>query len=525
MSSVIKNLDIEDAFPLAHLQQGMIFHSLQHGTQSSSQGSSKKSNSQNSSAGRGGVYHDVLVCKLRVAWQQSAMQHTLNTLVARHPVLRTVFHLSGARPLQIVVKPQSAQFSVQDLQQQNDQQQQQAITQWIQQEREQGIVLDVQDAPQPLPSQLNKSESTLFPWRLTVMLLSPERIALGMSFHHAMWDGWSHGLFMQELLQLYTGLLAQPEHHDLAALAQQICTTTLGPTPPSYKHFIAQETAVLKSDSHRQYWREQFSDAPLPWWSAEELAGETEQEPEQETSGQIVDINFPLPARYSQQIQTLAHLLGVQEKSIWHAAYLSLLSLLNASDDVVGSVVVHGRPEIARSDRTLGLFLNALPVRLNLAGMQWKSLILAAEQSLRDLHQRRHFPVSAVQSETGLDFSASMFNYTSTRQPDRSATTIADSSNSTSAQLPEIEITDGVAETNFKFAFQVTKQEAAAGFSHSTYATHIVHLNSDGSHFNRAFVQRIQACLEQILNNMLFHTSQPINATRNRATKANTAVE
>ena len=84
----------------------------------------------------------------------------------------------------------------------------------------------------------------------------------------------------------------------------------------------------------------------------EELAGEAEQEAEQEqeTSGQSIDINFPLPARYSQQIQTLAHLLGVQEKSIWHAAYLSLLALLNASDDVVGSVVVHGRPEIARSD-------------------------------------------------------------------------------------------------------------------------------------------------------------------------------
>src|SRR5215213_3271851 len=62
---------VEDIYPLAPLQQGMLFHSL--------------------SAPASGVYVEQVQCVLRGELNVSAFERAWQAVVARHPALRTAF--------------------------------------------------------------------------------------------------------------------------------------------------------------------------------------------------------------------------------------------------------------------------------------------------------------------------------------------------------------------------------------------------------------------------------------------------
>ena len=59
----------------------------------------------------------------------------------------------------------------------------------------------------------------------------------------------------------------------------------------------------------------------------------------------------------------------------------------------------------------LGLFLNVLPIRVNLRGSRWSDLIRSVDRELREQYAYRHHPLVDVQNQTGLSLSASMFGY------------------------------------------------------------------------------------------------------------------
>src|SRR5262249_33163166 len=150
-----------------------------------------------------------------------------------------------------------------------------------------------------------------------------------------LWDGWSDASLTSELFSCYQGLL-RGEAVELAA------------PPPGYHHYIALEQAALSSAEHRKYWARTLAEARLPWWWAHAKA----------TAKRI---QCPISSQMSTAMIRLSAELGVQEKSVWCAVYLALTALLDGGDSILGSVVMHGRPEIAQAEKTVGLFLNSLP--------------------------------------------------------------------------------------------------------------------------------------------------------------------
>src|SRR5262249_10282373 len=66
--------ELEDAYPLAKLQEGMLFHS------EFSPGSA--------------MYHDITSIHLKCRWDSAKMHAAIESVTARHPVLRTAFNLS-----------------------------------------------------------------------------------------------------------------------------------------------------------------------------------------------------------------------------------------------------------------------------------------------------------------------------------------------------------------------------------------------------------------------------------------------
>src|SRR5262245_25991393 len=75
--------NIEDIYPLAPMQQGILFHTLYAPTS--------------------GVYCEQWECLLHGPLQVVALQHAWQRVVQRHPVLRTTFHWENrAEPFQVV---------------------------------------------------------------------------------------------------------------------------------------------------------------------------------------------------------------------------------------------------------------------------------------------------------------------------------------------------------------------------------------------------------------------------------------
>ncbi|OBP13496.1 hypothetical protein A5320_18285 [Rheinheimera sp. SA_1] len=417
---------VVDAYPLSNAQYGMIFHGLQQPALR--------------------LYHMQHHYSFNLRWQAAIFTQVLAQLCARHPILRSSFFLELATPLQVVFAEVTAPLEWVDLRALDAGQQQQQVAAWLAAE------------------QHNELDLAELPWRIGIRVLSDQQFVFAMTFHHAIWDGWSNANFIQELLASYQALLAG---EDLPLL----------PTPPGYQHFIAAEQAAVTDQHQQHFWSQTLAGATLPWWAGE-------------TAAQSQHQQLEITAEQTAGLAALATELGIQQKAVWCSVYMVLLSLLGGQNQVLGNVVVHGRPETEHSDKALGLFLNALPLTLDITGLSWRQLMLQVNQQLLQLHAMRHFPLGEVQRLSGLELAAAMFNYTNFHLfGQRSGDSLIASGG-------------GFEQTNYRFAFQVSQQ---AGRSHD-----VVHLSTDPAVFPAELTERLPGYVSAAVNQLLERTDQPI---------------
>ncbi|MFY9555517.1 MAG: amino acid adenylation domain-containing protein, partial [Blastocatellia bacterium] len=304
--------DVEDAYPLAALQAGMIFHS--------------------EFADDAATYHDVFSYELRAPFNESALRQAARDIIHRHPVLRTSFDLTSfSEPLQLVHHSPNVSIELFDLREMNDGQQESQVAAWV--ERERLRTFDWRQAPL-IRFQIHRRGEQTF--QFTV------------SFHHSIIDGWSLATMLTEMFQRYFYFLGKE----------------IDPLPPppktSYADFVAVELETLKSEQARGYWNQKLSDPVIC-----ELPQRSPESADEEIRSRRVRVrNVPISAELSQSLTRLAQTAGVPLKSICLAAHLRVLSLLTGHEDVLTGLVCNGRLEKSDGERVLGLFLNTLPFRL-----------------------------------------------------------------------------------------------------------------------------------------------------------------
>jgi amino acid adenylation domain-containing protein/non-ribosomal peptide synthase protein (TIGR01720 family) len=310
------------------------------------------------------TYHDVMSFHVRLAWDAARFGKALAALTAQHELLRTVFSLEGQTPLQCVLARHAPEVVEIDLTALDPAARAEAIAQAVADERR--FVFD----------------PTRPPWRVLVHRRGADEFQYTLSFHHAIMDGWSVANFNTQLFNAYLGRSAPA-----------------GAPPLPFAHYVRLELDAVRDPAVRAAWREKVDGAALPWWAGR---------PKRRTLTGMQR----LAATTSQGLAALAQRLGVQERSVLLAAHVALMALLDGGRDVVTSVVTNGRPEQEGGDRTLGLFLNSLPFRLRLEDDNWAQLVRRVDREVAAYYAIRHLPLSEIQSECGLDFSASLFNYT-----------------------------------------------------------------------------------------------------------------
>ncbi|MHB6910780.1 amino acid adenylation domain-containing protein [Streptomyces sp. DB-54] len=348
-----------DAYPLSSLQAGMVYHSELTG------------------GGGEQLYHNVTSYHLRAPYAEAAWRTVIGTVLARHEVLRTSFDLDTFdEPVQLVHDRVELPLTFEDLSHLAEADQRAAVAERFAAERRRPF--DWRAAPLI---------------RFHVQRRSADTCQLFVVEHHAILDGWSERSLTAELLDRYRSEVGGAAHSwpDTAPASR-------------FRTFVALERAAQDDDAQREFWSAELAGAetaPLPRWRAARPTGE------------MVCAEAPLPAALSDDLRDLADALGVPLRIVLLAAHLRVLGLLGGSDDVLTGVVCNGRAEERDGDRTLGVFLNTVPMRCRLGDGTWMDLIgRTAELDLR-VQDHRRYPAADLMSLAGTGPAyETFFNYT-----------------------------------------------------------------------------------------------------------------
>jgi amino acid adenylation domain-containing protein/FkbM family methyltransferase len=350
---------VEDAYPLTQLQLGMLFHAERSPETT--------------------IYQNINSLLLKAHFDPQAIQAALARLIARHPVLRSSFDLTGySEPLQLVHRFVDPPLQVVDIRQLSPAEQEQVLAAWFESEKRHAFQL----ARAPLI-------------RFQVHWRSQTTFQFSWHVHHAILDGWSLASMLTELCLDYLFMLGE----DVPPIKSAPRTT--------FREFVGLERQAIASQECRRYWAAKLADATvtkLPRWH---------------TTGQGHHLRqvrlraVPLPSSTSDGLQRLATAAGVPLKSVLLAGHLRVLSLVSGQSELVTGLVTHGRPQTADGERVLGLFLNTLPFRLKLPGGTWMELIQETFAAERELLPFQRYPLPELQQlMDGQALSETAFNFT-----------------------------------------------------------------------------------------------------------------
>ncbi|MGZ3459182.1 MAG: condensation domain-containing protein, partial [Archangium sp.] len=346
---------LEDIYPLSPMQQGMLFHVLL--------------------APRSGEYFEQITWAIHSPIDLAAFRRAWEAMVARHPALRTSFHWEGlAEPLQVVHSRAELPWRELDWRGLSSAEQEAKLEAFLRDDRAVGFEL---------------SRAPLM--RFSVMRLDEGVLRIVWSFHHLLLDGWSLGVLLEELFAAHASFTRGQAPHLEAG--------------PAYREYIAwlRRQELSQAEAH---WRTALAGfaAPTP------LPGELK-------SGQAggaqakVERTWVFPAALTAELQDFARRHQLTPNMLIQAAWALLLSRYSGERDVVFGTTVAGRPtELPGAESTIGLFINTLPIRVQLPPearvVPWLQELQARQAELR---QYEHSPLVQIQSWSEVERGSPLF--------------------------------------------------------------------------------------------------------------------
>ncbi|MGW0518409.1 non-ribosomal peptide synthase/polyketide synthase [Crossiella sp. NPDC003009] len=259
-----------------------------------------------------------------------ALRTALTGLIGRHESLRTTFSSVDGRGVQVVHEPAEAELDLVDLTADPD-----ALTALLQQE-----------AARPF----NLRHGPLL--RAKLFRLAADRHVLSLMLHHIVTDGWSTGVLLGELGELYRAAVLG-EQPELPAL------------PIQYADFAVWERANLAGAALTEqltYWQSTLDGAvPL------ELPTDRPRPPVRTSTG--AEHELAIPVEVTSALRELGRTHGGTLFTTLLAATQLVLHRWSGQDDISVGTVVSGRerPEL---ERLIGFFVNTLVLRSTVDGQR-----------------------------------------------------------------------------------------------------------------------------------------------------------
>ncbi|WP_420709127.1 amino acid adenylation domain-containing protein, partial [Streptomyces sp. AS58] len=343
--------NIADIYPLAPLQEGILFHHLLEGENGTD------------------LYTLPYVLRLDSRPRVDAFLAAVQQVVDRHDILRTAFLWEGLRePVQVVLR--TAPISVKTLQ--------------LEGADVVGRLLGTRTAPMDVRSapllQLGVAQD-----------LDDQRWYVLLEVHHLVQDRTSLALVFDEIRAILSG-----------------SGDTL-PAPLPFREFVAQARLTIPAQEHERFFAELLGDVSEPTapYGLLDVHGDGSG-----VSEVRMPLDADVAQRLREQARRLGVSPATLFHVAW-ARVVSATS--GRDDVVFGTVLFGRMNAGAGADRVPGLFVNTLPARLDIGAVSVRDAVYAMRRQLADLLVHEHAPLILAQRASALPartpLFTSLFNY------------------------------------------------------------------------------------------------------------------
>ena len=365
--------NVQDIYPLAPLQEGILFH---HQLQQ-----------------EGDAYLKPTLLAFDSRERLESFVASLNEVVARHDILRTAVLWDGlSQPVQVVNRQARVGLEWADVSGADNA----SFHAGADKASSHAGADTADDALARLTRLIDPAHHRLDVRRAPMLRLVAAEDGTGR---------WLLAVVLHHLISDHTTL--ERIVHEIGLL-QQGRRAELPPVVP-FRNFVAQ--AVLGADeaAHEVFFTDMLGDieeTTAPFGILDVMGdGST-----------VEEIHHPLPAVLSARIRQVARAQGVSAASVFHLAWALVLSAASGQSGPVFGTVLFGRMGgVEGADQAMGMFINTLPVRIDVGRVSAREALKATHARLTALLRHEHASLSQAQRcsrvPAGAPLFTAMLNY------------------------------------------------------------------------------------------------------------------
>lgn len=294
---------------------------------------------------------------------REVLQRSLDALVTRHEVLRTTFRSVRGVPQAVVGSPQPFELPCEQLLTEAD------VTAAA--ATEAAVPFDIGSGPL---------------LRARLFGLGDQRHTLVLTMHHIVTDGWSFRVLLRDLALTYQAF-ERGEPIPLAELPIQY---------RDYAHWQRNQLRGPCFDAHLEFWKEDLAGAPP-------LELDSDRPRPKIPTYRGARMHFELGPDLATGVRELGRAQNVTVSVPLLAAFAAVLHRFSGQDDLVVGTLTANRTRLETED-LIGLFVNALPLRIRLGGDPDVAQLLAGiRQRLADVLAHQDVPFDLIVNATAPD--------------------------------------------------------------------------------------------------------------------------
>ncbi|MFL5513040.1 MAG: amino acid adenylation domain-containing protein, partial [Gemmatimonadales bacterium] len=370
------------------------------------------------------LYNNPLAVRLSGELNRRALDQTLSEIVRRHEVLRTVFEASDGEPWQVISAAQALQIPLLDVSGLEE------GKRGLELER---LISEAASAPFDL------SRDSLLRVKL-VQLAVHEHVVL-LTMHHIISDGWSMGIFMNEVAALY-GAYCEGRESPLAELEVQ------------YADFAIWQRGWLQGEAlERQlgYWAEQLGDVATLELPTERVRPAV---PSYRGGRQA----FLLGRELTERLGEVSRREGVTLFMTLLAGLQAVLSRYSGQSDIAVGTPIAGRTH-REIEPLIGFFVNTLVLRSEVKNESYRALLAQVREVCLGAYAHQDLPFEKLIEELQPERELS-------RTPLFQVMLTLQNAPGGELQLPGLKLSGvGAEETMARFDLLLMMSETAAGLS------------------------------------------------------------